>query len=203
MSIKGQVVEVFERDWAGRTGPIKLYSFKINGDNRFFRTGEESLVKQGDVVEFDADGKGNVSNLFVVDNQPVQQQRSAPPPRTGGGYKQKQAEKDAYWSDKEQRDIAREQRQQETVEPRITWSSAQSDAVAVVTAALQHDLLAFGNANKSAKLGLLLGFVDQVTARFAAQRWNAAKLLKQAVENSEFDEEVPYGDNNDNGSDLG
>jgi hypothetical protein len=54
--------------------------------------------------------------------------------------------------------------------------------VVLVTSALQHDLLAFGSANKSAKLGLLLSYVDTVTERFAAQRYNAAALLKEAVE---------------------
>lgn len=192
----GRVTDVFAKPWEGRNGPITLCSFKIEGDNKFYRTGEDNLCKVNDIVEFDFDQKGNVTGLMVTGQattptpqvQNSQRQSSGYAPRSGGfaaggggGYKQKAAEKDAYWSDKEARDIDKEKHYREVVEPRITWASAQSDAVEVVNAALQHDLLAFGNANKSAKLGLLLEYVDQVTARFAAQRYNAPALLKDAI----------------------
>jgi hypothetical protein len=190
MKTTGRVVEVFSRPWEGRNGTINLKSFKLEGDSKFYRTGENDLCKVNDLVEFDYDAKGNVGALEVTGTA------TTPPPAQqqvqkqgfsrgysgggggGGGFKQKQAEKDQYWADKEQY-------QKEVVEPRITWASAQSDAVVVVNAALQHDLLAFGNANKSAKLGLLLEYVDQVTARFAAQRYNAAALLKDVIANQE------------------
>lgn len=193
MKTTGRVTEVFSRPWEGRNGTITLHSFKIEGDNKFYRSGEDALCKVNDLVEFDFDSKGNVTNLFVTGQattpppaQAASQRQSGfggrPGGSSSGGFKAKQAEKDQYWNDKEQRDIAREKYQREVVEPRITWASAQSDAVDIVTAALTHDLLAFGNANKSAKLNLLLEYVDQVTARFAAQRYNAAELLRNAVE---------------------
>ena len=193
MNVSGRVSKVFEKSWDGRNGTVLLHSFQVEGNNKYFRTGEERLCRQGDTVEFTADDRGNVANLMVVDggSAPAQSNTGAQPSsrstsysgKSGGGntWKAKQAEKDQYWSDKESRDIAREQRQQTVVEPRITWSSAQSDAVALVTTALQHDLLAFGNANKSAKLGLLLDYVDQVTKRFADQRWRASELLQEAL----------------------
>lgn len=104
---------------------------------------------------------------------------AAPAPRPapkqgGGGYRKGGGQRDQYWEDKAKRDI-------EVVEPRITWASATSDAVKIVTAALQHDLLAFGNANKSAKLGMLLDYVDQVTAKLAVDRFDAANKLNQAI----------------------
>jgi hypothetical protein len=186
----GRVVEVFSRPWEGRNGTIHLKSFKLEGDSKFYRTGEEDLCKVNDLIEFDYDQKGNVQNLFVTGEAttppPAQQQAQKQSygrgfsGSGGGGFKQKQAEKDQYWADKEQY-------QKDVVEPRITWASAQSDAVVLVNAALQHDLLAFGNANKSAKLGLLLDYVDQVTARFASQRYNAAALLKNVIANQEAD----------------
>jgi hypothetical protein len=186
MKVTGRIVEVFSRPWEGRNGPITLYSFKLQNDKQFYRTGENELAKQGDFVEFEADAKGNVSSLSVsavplAATPPAQPAYKPQGVAGGGGYKQKAAEKDAYWADKEARDVDKEKHYREVVEPRITWASAQSDAVRVVNAALQHDLLAFGNANKSAKLGLLLEYVDQVTARFAAQRYNAPALLKNAI----------------------
>lgn len=206
----GRITEVFNRPWEGRNGPITLYSFKIEGDNKFFRTGEDNLCKVNDIVEFDYDQKGNVLNLMVTGQATTPtpavqnaQRQSGFAPRGGGsssgGFKQKQAEKDAYWADKEARDVDKEKHYREVVEPRITWASAQSDAVRVVNAALQHDLLAFGNANKSAKLGLLLEYVDQVTARFAAQRYNAPALLKDAIAATEETQAAGKTDSTDLG----
>lgn len=206
MRTQGRVTDVFVRPWEGRNGPINLHSFKIEGDNKFFRSGEAKLVEVNQLVEFEYDSKGNVNPDSVAVTgvattpPPAQQQEQkqawAGKGGSGGGFKAKQAAKDQYWEDKEKRQI-------EIVEPRITWSSAQSDAVAVVNAALQHDLLAFGNANKSAKLGLLLDYVDQVTARFAAQRFNAAELLKDAISESEGKDHEDERTASRNDNDLG
>lgn len=202
----GVVSRVYAKEWEGRDGPTTLHSFQIKGDNRYFRTGEKALVREGDTVSFGFDARGNVSDLVHVPS--TQTSESRPGPGTGqvpterpkwggnrgggGGYNKRPAAQSEnwearkeYWDDKEKRDIERERRQQEVVEPRITWSSAQSDAVVLVCAALEHDLLSFGNANKSAKLGLLLDYVDQVTQRFASQRLNAAELLARVSETSE------------------
>lgn len=217
MKTGGRVTETFEREWQGRDGTVILHSFKIEGDNRYFRTGTEQLCEANDLVSFQFDGKNQVSDL-TIDGQ-----ATTPPPAParggssgsakggsssgksfgGGGstYKQKQAEKDQYWADKEARDIERDKHNREVVEPRITLASAQSDAVALVTAALQHDLLAFGNANKGAKLGLLLDFVDQVTARFAEQRYNAPTLLAQIL--ADADSTSGAEDVDDDNDDLG
>jgi hypothetical protein len=177
MKVSGTVSKVYTKDWNGRNGNITLHSFQIQGNNKFFRTGEKQLVRQGDTVEFYADDKGNVENLEHVEKQdaaPVV--NSAPRPATAAAPAPKENwdARGAYWSAREVRDV-------EVVEPRITWASAQSDAVALVTAALAHDVLSFGNANKGAKLGLLLDYVDQVTSRFAAQRWDASAHVKAAV----------------------
>lgn len=189
MRASGVVSEVFEREWEGRDGTVVLHSFKLDGDNRYYRTGTTPLVREGDSIAFTADGKGNVDTDSLekgVDaprQAPRQQNATQAYRRPGGGGGKswggkKASDRDGYWERKEARD-------QEIVEPRITWSSAQSDAVVLVTAALQHDLLSFGNANKGARLGLLLDYVDQVTARFATQRFNAAELLKDAMVSEE------------------
>lgn len=186
MAVKGTVSKTYAKDWQGDEGTIQLHSFQIQGDKRYFRTGTNKLVSEGESVSFDVVGNNNVENLQKLAAETV----SAPKPASGGGYapnangggnrfrggnagfnKPKSNEnfeaRQKYWEDKEKRDI-------EVVEPRITFSAAQRDAIEVVGIALQHDLLAFGNAAKSAKLGLLLDYVDEVTARFYAQRIDAA-----------------------------
>lgn len=204
MSRSGVVSKVYTRDWDGRDGPIVLHSFQLEGDRTYYRTGEEQIADEGDFLTFEADGKGNVDHASVEKGTappkkaaspqvPVQQSRSGGFKKGNWGNKGGGGAKDKYWEDKEKHQI-------EVVEPRITWASAQSDAVALVTAALQHDILSFGNANKAAKLGLLLDFVDQITARFATQRFNAASLLKDALALSEDENSESAGseDNLDN-----
>jgi hypothetical protein len=134
-------------------------------------------VSQGDYITFDVEGNNNVrpETLEKKEGAPA-----APAPKQqwsggGGGFRKPAAGKSEnfearqkYWESKEQRDIA-------VVEPRITFSAAQRDAIEIVGLALTHDMLAFGNASKGAKLGMLLDFVDEVTARFYNQRINAAE----------------------------
>ena len=186
----GVVAKVYEKEWEGRDGMIVLHSFQLDGDRQYYRTGEQRLVKEGEAYTFDADQKGNVDpdSVETADPETVERPKASTSGRgfggsggrTGGkswGNKGGGAKND-YWERKETHD-------REVVEPRITWASAQSDAVDLVSAALQHDLLSFGNAAKGAKLGLLLDYVDQVTARFATQRYNAAELLKDALRDEE------------------
>jgi hypothetical protein len=131
-------------------------------------------------VEFNADEKGSVSDLIVT-KAPI---REVPTSAATSGYAEPVVSKDQYWANKDKRT-------EEVVEPRICFASAQSDAVVLVTTALQHDLLTFGNANKSAKLGLLLDYVDQVTLRFAKQRMDAANIINGTEPDYEGSEPTP------------
>lgn len=206
MRTSGVVRETFQREWRGRNGDtIMLHSFQLDGDNRYYRTGENNPVSANDSISFEYDDKGNVAldTIETVANPGP----ASPPQRTqaatgtgfrkggGGGFKAKMQAKDDYWERKERREI-------EVVEPRITWASAQSDAVDLVTAALQHDLLTFGNAPKGAKLGLLLDYVDQVTARFAVQRFNSAGRLKDAIAEAEGESNREAAKAGDSDNDL-
>jgi hypothetical protein len=191
LKTRGVIEKVFAKDWDGRDGKVTLYSFQLTGDNKFYRTGTEDKARKGDYIEFEFDPKGNVdldSVKVVEDEAPPAAPAAAAKPSFAGrsSYSKPKTSENwearaEYWDDKEKRDAAKDERYQTVVEPRITWSSAQSDAVRLVGLALQHDLLSFGNANKAAKLGLLLGYVDQVTARFAASRWNGHANLAEAV----------------------
>lgn len=211
---QGVVARISEKVWDGRDGQVTLYSFQVDGSNRWFRTGQNPPrhmgIEQGQAYSFEADGKGNVIPETV---RPIQKSEvaTAPAPKpqsrgraySGGGG----STRDDYWKEKEARDIAKDERYQAVDIPRMTFCTSQDAAVALVTAALQHDVLSLGGANKAAKLGLVLDYVDAVTQRFFKQRMAAdasvaeslagpkkskAKWPKEAVDVSdgpEYDEE--------------
>lgn len=208
MRVSGKVSRLYTKDWNGRDGAVKLYSFQVEGNNRYFRLGTTPpSFRETDTVTFEADANGNATNIEVTrgTGEPASDTgQTTSPTRTARNWTKPTAStggnKDQYWKDKEQRDIEREERYQSVVEPRITYSSAQSDAVRLVSVALQHDMLTFGNANKSAKLGLLLDYVDQVTMRFAQNRIRAAEILS-GVEASDNDDDGPSISTQDSGLD--
>jgi hypothetical protein len=182
LTIKGTVSRVYEKDWDG----VVLHSFQLQGDKRYFRTGTSRIVGQGESVSFDIEGNNNVleSSLSKLEAQvqqaPAPQQYQQRPQWGGGGAAKKGPTENfearqQYWTNKEARDI-------EVVEPRITWSSARTAAVEVIGLALQHDALAFGNASKGAKLGMILDYIDEVSARFYNQSMNAAASAGAASE---------------------
>lgn len=166
-NVSGVVRNSSAKPFNGRQGPITLYSFQIEGDNRYFRCGtDQPNAVNGQSVEFEVTQKGdnfnvNVSTIKALESQPVQ----AAPAATNSGYPSKNAmfnAKDGYWERKEQRDV-------EVIEPRITHAAARRDAVTIVTAALAADALSFGNVQKGKKLDMLVDFVQQVTATLVAE----------------------------------
>lgn len=188
-AIKGTVQQTYEKEWNGQDGKVILHSFQLQGDKRYFRTGTSKLVGARDTISFDVEGNNNVleSSLTKLEREvqtaPAPQGNSygsaggRPSSWGGGAAKAKSTEnfeaRQQYWTNKEQRDI-------EVVEPRITWSASRSAAIEVIGLALQHDALAFGNASKGAKLGLILDYVDEVAARFYHQSMNAAESADEA-----------------------
>ena len=173
---KGVVTEVFEREWQDRdTGEdIILYSFQIEGEKRYFRTGTRKPdVTAGNAYSFVADAKtGNVDvksfKSIAADDVPAPKARAK---SSGGGFKG--GARDSYWEDKAKRDV-------EITEPRISYSAAQRNATALVTAALEADILSFGQAAKGKKLDMLVDFVEQTTLRLAQLQLAAPEILKEA-----------------------
>lgn len=215
-SQQGQVAQVSEKPFRDKWGKdIILYSFQLQGDNRWYRTGTmRPPCNQGDSINFVFEQQGNnakvdVNSLTgggVVDmSQPAQAAPMQAPPAppapapggapipapapapaaTGGGTR------DSYWKDKEEYD-------KKVTQPRIAYAAAQKSAVAVVVAALAHDVLGFGNAKKADKMEMLLGYVDEVTAKFAVDLDNAhnilAEIKSKPVESTTADEDAMYGD---------
>lgn len=201
----GTVSRVYSRDWKGKGGKTTLYSFQLEDDKRYYRTGEDDVVSEGQTIrfEYEVEENGQYTNNNVdtstIEEIEESDVKKAPKPKGGSSGTSRPASapksgsgssRDDYWDAKAKREI-------EVVEPRITVASAQSDAVALVAAALAADILHFGNANKLAKLPMLLEYVDQVTKKFAVTRFNAAAYLSVAQ-----DEADSAGDD-DKGGDSG
>lgn len=166
----GTIAKKFYKEWQGKQGVITLCSFQLEGNRQYFRTGTKDLpYRESQTIKFNYDDKGNV-DLNSVEEVAASDVQSAPsipassaPAASGGKVKENWDARAKYWDDKDKRGI-------EVIEPRITMSSSQRDAIALVTAALANDALSFGSVAKGKKLDMLLDYVDQVTDRFYKQR---------------------------------
>jgi hypothetical protein len=201
MKVSGLVDRVFEKPWKdARKGNIVLYSFKVKGNDKFYRLGDtKPSFRETDRVEFESDDNGRVTDLVVSKGNPTEaaptsSSTSGETSRPNSGKSSSGSSREDYWNDKAVRDV-------EVIEPRISYAAARHDAVALVGIALQYDLLTFGNANKSAKLGLLQDYVDKVTLRFARQGLDAPDLIN-GVERDETSDDGDVVKNKEQG-DLG
>lgn len=175
-TFKGTVEVASAKPWTDtKTGQdIVLYSFKLEGMNKWFRTGTNSPgVKEGDNIQFVENGNTvDVASIQQVASSEVQQ---APRPAGGGSSKPVkggQLARDDYWANKEERDKEREVYDKTVRSPMIEYQSARKDATALVVAALNQDALSFGNTAKSKQLGMLIDFVEQVTVELVGRANN-------------------------------
>jgi hypothetical protein len=202
---KGVVEKKYVKDWydAKKKENIILHSFRLQGDKTYYRTGQSLLpANEGDAVEFEYDDRsGNVFMDTVTEAKGVVERAPAAPRRDTGGRTGSYSggapaasaagsSRDNYWKDKEDRDMLREKRYQEVVEPRMIVMAAQERAVGVVAAALANDCLSFGNTAKGAKYEMLLNFVDEATEHFVKQSLNATEICEDAGDNSTPKSEV-------------
>lgn len=201
-SNQGQVVEVSCKAWMDpRKGyEINLYSFKISGSNKWFRTGTtEPSFQEGANIQFVNDEKNNVrlESIAIVGNAPA----PTTPAQAGSGVAQPamtpsspatSQNRDGYWSAKEARDLEKDARYQENDIPRMGFSAAQDRAVNLVSAALAHDCLSFGTMKKGDKLDYVLQCVDIVTDRFIVQTAGSPAHTAEVVAKAEM--EAAYGD---------
>ena len=192
---KGVVGNTSAKDWAGRNGTVVLYSFQLEGDRQWYRCGTSKppFVK-GDSIQFDyvedAKGAATVKDGSIVKVAATEAVR-APAVKTGKVSENWDA-RAAYWDAKEKREI-------EVVEPRITLSASRTAAIGVVGLALAHEAIAFGNASKGARLGIILDAIDEVTSRYYAQSMKKIEFSTPDNEQpdavaAEFDDGVPFGD---------
>lgn len=207
----GTVATVSEKEWFDKRNneDILLYSFQLQGDKKWYRTGtvrpEDYNIVEGSAVKFDFDPRSGNVVLDSVDDNVQEEVAAAPPARRATGARQGSYGKssggsrgnapartsaprsgggnsrDDYWKDKETRDLEREQRYQAVVEPRMIVMAAQERAVIAVSAALAHDCLSFGSTTKGKKFDMLLDFVDEATAHFVRQAVNAGTVVEDAI----------------------
>ena len=179
---KGVVSATFEKDWTDRdTGDaIVLRSFKIDGENQFFRTGTTDLkdIREGNYISFTADARSGNVDFKSVEKVEGEAPARAPKPtasRKSSGSASSGGGRNDYWEQKAIRDV-------EVTEPRISYSAAQKNATALVTAALTHDLLSFGNAAKGKRLDMLVDFVEETTLRLAKLQLAAPEIINSEDE---------------------
>lgn len=198
---RGVVEKKFTKDWFDKRSNenIILHSFRLEGDKTYYRTGQDLLpANEGDAIAFSYDDRsGNVDMGTVTQAEASTVERAPAAPRrntggrsgsySGGSSSAVSAgsSRDNYWKDKEDRDIAREERYQTVVEPRMVVMAAQERAVGVVAAALANDCLSFGNTAKGLKFEMLLGFVDEATDHFIKQALNATELCNEVAREDE------------------
>ena len=189
-SAKGVVSKTSAKDWGGRNGTVTLYSFQLEGDRAWYRCGtEKPAFNEGDSINFEYESDGK--NLSVKPNTVTKLAATAavraPAVAAKSAVKENWDARAAYWDAKEKREIA-------VVEPRITLSASRTAAIAVIGLALANEAIVFGNANKGARLGIILDAIDEVTSRYYKQSM-AGDFDGESAE--EVDAQSNSGDFND------
>lgn len=199
--VKGVVKYINEKEWDDRRSgeTITLYSFKLEGDDDYYRTGQtKPEFEEGQSIAFEVDKKNNVDmeTIEVLETEVKKAPKAAGKAGSGGGFRKPAAggSREDYWAKKEERDVARDARYQAVDIPRMTFCSAQDAAVELVTAALQHECLPkIGTVTKTARLTALLTYVDEITDRFYRQRL-AIGSEEPATSGQSDEEESPEGE---------
>ena len=192
--VKGVVKYINEKEWDDRRSgeTIMLYSFKLEGDDDYYRTGQtKPEFEEGQSVAFEVDNKNNVDLETVEVLETAVKKGPKAGASKGGGFRKSAPAaggRDDYWAKKEERDLEKDARYQKVDIPRMTFCTSQDAAVSLVTAALQHDCLPkIGTVSKTARLTALLAYVDEITDRFFRQRMGTAT---EATEEPAVEEET-------------
>lgn len=144
MKQSGKVTMVSGKDFHG----VTLWSFQIEGSRRYWRCGrEEPPIKEAQWIEFEeSNGNVNVGTIVVTDQSSDTASDSSPTvsptPTSSVG----------------------------DVGARLRYQAARQDATRIVVAALHTDHLPHSaNTAKSKRLGLLEGYIEQVTKTLLEQ----------------------------------
>ena len=170
----GRVSRIFTKDWQGKT----LYSFKIDGNDEYFRTGEtQPAFAEGDNISFSYGQTANGANNVQRGSAKVES--SAPKP--SGGQQPSAG------------------RGPDTRQHLIMYQASTNYAIQMTTAALAAGILPAAGTNKAAKWDTYKGLVheirDEIFTEFtdAEARLNKGEpiLAKEAVaeEAAETDED--------------
>lgn len=192
----GVVTEVSRKEWYDdrKKATINLYSFRIEGTGKWFRTGTNApTFQQGEHISFVNDEKNNVKLDTVTRGAAAPQQPSAgvavaaPTTQaapTGGNTSGGAQTRSGYWDAKEERDLekdayfrAKDDRYEAVAVPRMTYGNAVSSAVALVAAAVANDCLPIGNMTKGKQLDYLQDCVSQVADKFFLESMRSHERL--------------------------
>ena len=140
---QGKVILKSGKDFHG----VMLWSFQIEGSRRFWRCGRnEPPFEEDQWIQFEADASGNVDMDSIV----VSDSNSA-----GGSTQTATSTPSSTVGD---------------VGARLRYQAARRDATRIVVAALHTDHLPHAsNVAKGKRLGLLEGYVEQVTKALLEQ----------------------------------
>ena len=140
---EGVISKKSERDWHS----VKLYSFQIEGVDRWFRTGKTEIEQPvGATVSF-------TERNSQVDVATIQEVSGVP--------------QSLSQSDVASADVQEPTSSPPTVADRIRWQEARRDAVTIITAALHNDALPWAaNVAKGKKLDLLRGYINELAGQF-------------------------------------
>jgi len=149
----GRVEQITDKDWNN----IKLWSFQIEGEARWFRTQKTRLPAEvGDVITFE-----ERNNQVVLDS--VRQATGETPPTTSALPVEAETSGTGVISAPMVTDVG----------ARIQWQAARRDACNVIVAALHTEALPWAsNVAKSKKLDLLLGYINELTKQFVEEETN-------------------------------
>lgn len=157
---EGVVGFISEKAWFDRKlgQDINLYSFKLDGHDTWFRTGDtKPEFMKGQQIRFSSNGNNvDLSTVEITEATPVQTA-----PRPAG--QSRVVTKDTYWADKEARDLEKEEYWRLVKDPMIQYQAARRDAVTLIVAALANEAVSFGTTAKGQRLAFLQDMVEETT----------------------------------------
>ena len=166
MTYSGKIQHINEKEYNGKI----LRSFKLANEQPYFGTGTEPIPAiKGDFVTFDGkvDAKGNVSvdlsTFKVTGNSAVDKIAQNAVVRAANkgsaSFATKAASKDAYWENREIRDIE--------TQKTIQLQSSRNSAIALASALLQANAVAgYEKAKAQDKMDIICALVQHLTDKF-------------------------------------
>lgn len=159
--MKGTVSRISEKEWNGKT----LFSIQLVNDPTYYGMGTtQPMIKVGDYVDFDTtvtgNGRVNVRNNSIMVLKEGTEAPVVTQARTGGGFKprfQKDEGKDAYWKNREERDVK--------VQERIQFQSARNSAIAFLDVLLKNNAVKLPEA-PAKRYDVVAALLDEITERF-------------------------------------
>ena len=150
---EGVITEKSGKPW----NLIRLYSFKIEGEDRWFRTGRQEIEPLvGSRIGFEERNQ----QVIMASVMPITGSDTPPEPDAQQSIVQKEPDLKAPVPNAPQATVG-------DVGDRIRWQAARRDACNVIVAALHCDALPWNiNVAKGKKLDLLVGYIHELTAQF-------------------------------------